>query len=153
LPDAQLISEIENGGLVNVDLPLKVSIPPDYVPQKSMRLRLYRRLASAPSTSELKDLEDEFVDRFGDLPDTVRNLFFQLKVKILAEQAGLSSITSENGQLVLRFPEGKLPQSIPNLNPAIRIGKTALWLPYKNHPDWADIIDETLQLLNFRNHA
>jgi len=153
LPDAQLISEIENGGLVNVDLPLKVSIPPDYVPQKSMRLRLYRRLASAPSTSELKDLEDEFVDRFGDLPDTVRNLFFQLKVKILAEQAGLSSITSENGQLVLRFPEGKLPQSIPNLNPAIRIGKTALWLPYKNHPDWVDIIDETLQLLNFRNHA
>lgn len=153
LPDAQLISEIENGGLVNVDLPLKVSIPPDYVPQKSMRLRLYRRLASAPSTSELNDLEDEFVDRFGDLPDTVRNLFFQLKVKILAEQAGLSSITSENGQLVLRFPEGKLPQSIPNLNPAIRIGKTALWLPYKNHPDWVDIIDETLQLLNFRNHA
>ncbi|NMC13769.1 MAG: transcription-repair coupling factor [Chloroflexi bacterium] len=153
LPQTRLISEAENGIPVNVDLPLQVSIPPDYVPQKSMRLRLYRRLASAQSISELNDLEDEFKDRFGTIPELVQNLFFQLKVKILAERAGLSSITSENGQLVLRYPEGKLPQSFPELNPAIRIGKTALWLSYKNNPDWAKIIFETLQQLNKLQHA
>lgn len=153
LPDARLIAEMDNGVLVNVDLPLQVCIPSDYVPEKSMRLRLYRRLASAQSISELKDLEDEFGDRFGGLPQLVQHLFFQLKVKILAERAGLSSITSENGQLVLRYPEGKMPPSFSELNPAIRIGKTALWISHKNHPDWADLLYDTLETLSNQNHA
>ncbi len=153
LPDARLMSDIESGIPVNVDLPIQVSIPQDYVPQKNMRLRLYRRLASAQSISELKDLEDEFNDRFGAIPELVQNLFFQLKVKILAERAGLSSITSENGQLVLRYPEGKMPQNFPGINAIIRIGKTALWLSHKNNPDWADILYDTLQELSSENHG
>ncbi|MBN1538089.1 MAG: transcription-repair coupling factor [Anaerolineales bacterium] len=153
LPDTRLISEIENGIPVNVDLPLQVSIPSDYVPEKTMRLRLYRRLAGAQSVSELKDLEDEFSDRFGSLPKLVQNLFFQLKVKIMGERAGLSSVTSENGQLVLRYPESKLPDQFPELNAGIRVGKTALWLSQKNNPDWADILYETLQSLSKERHA
>ncbi len=153
LPDARLISEFENAIPANVDLPLQISIPSDYVPQKNMRLRLYRRLASAQSISELKDLEDEFSDRFGALPQLVHNLMFQLQVKILAERAGLSSITSENGQLVLRYPEGKIPQNFPEINPVIRIGKSALWISYKNIPEWADMLYDTLQLLSKHNHG
>lgn len=153
LPETRLTAEMDNGILINVDLPIQISIPSDYVPEKSMRLRLYRRLANAQSISEIKDLEDEFGDRFGGLPQLVQNLFFQLKVKILAERAGLASITSENGQLVLRYPEGKMPHQFIDLNPAIRIGKTALWLSHKNHPDWAELLYNTLESLCKQNHA
>ncbi len=122
---------------VNVDLPLPASIPADYVADKNMRLLLYRRLADTRSTSEIEALTEEFTDRFGPPPEPVLNLLFQLRVKLLAEKAGLASIGGENGQLTLRFPEDALPTYLPpDLGPYLRVGKTALWFPYKTIPDW-----------------
>jgi transcription-repair coupling factor (superfamily II helicase) len=138
---------IEMGSPVNVDLPLAVSIPADYVADKSMRLRLYRRLASILSMVELDALVEEFNDRFGMPPEQVSNLLFQLKVKLLAEKAGLASVSAENGQLVLRFPDGTVPDTLPDLSSTVRIGKTALWMPYGSLPDWQDTLAEVLKKL------
>lgn len=132
---------------VNVDLPLPASIPPEYVPDKNMRLRLYRRLANTHSQQDIDALEEEFNDRFGLPPEQVRNLFFQLKVKLMAERAGLASISSENGQLVLRFPEGINPSQFTRLGPFVRVGKTALWMPHSGVPGWADHLLEVLEKL------
>ena len=41
----------------------------------------------------MEALEEEFGDRFGPLPVSVENLFFQASVKILGGNAGLASIT------------------------------------------------------------
>ena len=71
-------------------------------------------------------LKDEFFDRFGPLPEMVLNLFFQLEVRMLAEKAGLSSITMDSGQLVLRFPGEGIPSKLPDPGPDVRFGKTAL---------------------------
>jgi transcription-repair coupling factor (superfamily II helicase) len=92
-------------------------------------------------------LEEEFMDRFGPLPESVRNLLFQLKVKILAEAAGLSSIGGESGQIVLRFPEGAVPPDLPDLGPSVRVGKVALWMPFTTMPDWPQRLLEVLQKL------
>jgi transcription-repair coupling factor (superfamily II helicase) len=135
---------VEMGSPVNVDLPLAVSIPPTYVADKSMRLRLYRRLASIQSMVELDALVEEFNDRFGPPPEQVSNLLYQLKVRLLAEKAGLASVSAENGQLVLRFPDGTVPAAVPNLGPAIRVGKTALWMPYSSLPDWQGTLIEVM---------
>ena len=99
-----------------VDLPITINIPASYVADKMMRLRLYRRLADIRSLDEVQALEEEFKDRFGPPPEAVYNLFYQLKIKLVAEKIGLASINSENGQLVLRFPDGTLPDWIPELN-------------------------------------
>ncbi|HWQ84339.1 MAG TPA: hypothetical protein VN363_07220, partial [Anaerolineales bacterium] len=80
-------------------------------------------------------------------PEIVRNLFFQLKIKLFADQAGLASITSENSQLVLRFTEGELPELLPELGPAVRQGKTALWIPMNTLPDWPARLYEVLERL------
>jgi transcription-repair coupling factor (superfamily II helicase) len=132
---------------VNVDLPLAAGIPVDYVPDKSMRLRLYRRIADAHSLEELEALAEEFYDRFGALPADLENLLFQLKIKLLAEKAGLASVSSENGQLVLRFPEGEIPQDMPSPGAGVRIGKTALWIPYINLEDWRVFLIDVLERL------
>ena len=89
---------------VSVDLPLSVNIPLDYVSDQALRLQLYRRIASIASESELKQLKEEFKDRFGKLIEPVENLFFQLHIRLLGERAGLTSITNEGEQIVLRFP-------------------------------------------------
>ena len=59
-----------------------------------MRLGLYRRMADIRALDEVEALEEEFKDRFGPPPEAVYNLFYQLKIKLLAEKAGLASINS-----------------------------------------------------------
>ena len=133
---------------VNVDLPLPISIPASYVPDKGARLGLYRRMADMRSFSELDTLMEEFNDRFGPPPETVQNLFMQLKVKLLAEKAGLSSIGVESGQIALRFPDGRIPSDLPPLDSLVRIGKTALWMPFKESIDWNEKLVDVLQTLD-----
>jgi transcription-repair coupling factor (superfamily II helicase) len=131
----------------NVDLPIPASIPATYVTDKIMRLRLYRRIADLRTLPEVDSLEEEFIDRFGELPEAVSNLLYQIKIKLLAERAGLVSISNENGQLVLRYPENAMPETLPDLGPNVRVGKIALWMPYEGVENWPELLLDILQTL------
>jgi transcription-repair coupling factor (superfamily II helicase) len=118
---------------VNVDLPLAVGIPAEYIPDQDLRLRLYRRIADLRDESEVEALSSEFKDRFGPLPDMVKNLFYQMQVKLLAEKAGLSAISWESGQIVLKYPtstDEKAVERLTDLGPGIRGGKSAYWCSF-----------------------
>ncbi len=136
---------------VSVELPLPVSIPTEYVADKTIRLGLYRRIADLRASDEIDALNEELQDRFGPLPTPTHNLFYQLKVRLLAEQAGLATISAEGGQLVMRYPDNILPEVLPDLGPAVRIGKTALWMSYKALPDWQTLLVGILNSLK-TNH-
>jgi transcription-repair coupling factor (superfamily II helicase) len=135
----------------NVDLPLDVGIPAEYVPDKNMRLRLYRRIADLRSLSEVEALSEEFTDRFGPPPEPARNLLFQLKVKLLAEKADLSAVILESDQLALKFRRESPPANLPELGQGVRLGKTAIWLSYKTNADWLTTLLETLEQLGAAN--
>ncbi len=87
---------------IRLDLPLAFGLPPEYVPDTNLRLRLYRRLANIGNEEQVQEIEKELKDRFGPLPEPARNLMLQLRFKMLAREAGVRSIVVENGQLVLR---------------------------------------------------
>jgi transcription-repair coupling factor (superfamily II helicase) len=139
---------------VTVELPLDVGIPVEYVVDQEMRLKLYRRLANIQKEEEIDALADEFADRFGPLPEEVSNLFYQLRVKIKAEQAGLVSVALEGDQVVMRFPalpEGAPERKLPTLSPEIRTGKNAYWVkPPSSFRDWGpkllQILSDIIQL-------
>jgi transcription-repair coupling factor (superfamily II helicase) len=133
--------------LINVELPLDIGIPPDYVSDKNMRLRLYRRIADLRASSEIDALAEEFRDRFGPLPAQVENLLYQLKIKLFAQKAGLAAVSAEGDQIALRFRGGDAPADLPNLGSRVRLGRTALWFPYAGQPDWRDeLVDILLEL-------
>jgi transcription-repair coupling factor (superfamily II helicase) len=118
---------------VNVELPLAVGIPAEYIADQDLRLRLYRRIADLRDESEIDALASEFRDRFGQLPTTTQSLFYQMRVKLRAEKAGLSAITWESGQIVLRYPtsgDEKSGRSLADLGPGIRGGKNAYWCSF-----------------------
>ena len=144
---------------VNVDLPLAVGIPADYIPDQDLRLRLYRRIADLRDESEIDAIVSEFNDRFGTLPEMVQNLLYQMRIKLYAEEIGLASINMENGQIVLRYPPTSVGESAPHLRdlgPAVRGGKNAYWLAFgrdtpspalrdSGHlPDWPERLLEVL---------
>jgi transcription-repair coupling factor (superfamily II helicase) len=136
---------------VNVDLPLAVGIPAAYIADQDLRLRLYRRIADLRDETEIDALSSEFTDRFGKLPEMVENLFYQMRVKLRAEKAGLSAINWESGQIVLRYPassDDKDGQRLPDLGPGIRGGKNAFWCSFGKDEDWEEKLLEVLERLN-----
>ncbi len=145
IPSLPPVFNAEQPGIstpVSVDLPLTVNLPPDYVPDRDSRLRLYRRIAGLAGLEEVDALVEEFNDRFGPLPEPVVNLFYQLKLKLLAEKAGLVSVSNENGQIALRYPplpEG-VTRPIPPSIPEARSGKNTIWLPGTIHPAWRELL-------------
>jgi len=133
---------------VNVDLPLAVGIPANYITDQDLRLRLYRRIADLRDEIEIDALASEFKDRFGELPETVANLFYQMRVKVLAEKAGLAGISWESGQIVLRYPvlgEGKDVARLADLGPGVRGGKSSYWCSFGEQ--WQSRLLETLAKL------
>jgi transcription-repair coupling factor (superfamily II helicase) len=136
---------------VNVDLPLAVGIPADYIPDQDLRLRLYRRIADLRDESEIDAIASEFNDRFGLLPEMVQNLLYQMRIKLRAEKIGLASISLENGQILLRYPpaqEGGSTPRLRDLGPAIRGGKNAYWLMFGEKPSWPQLLLEVLVQLS-----
>lgn len=79
-----------NGTEINLRIP--ALIPEDYLADVHMRLVLYKRIASAKNSAELKDIQVEMIDRFGMLPDAVKNLFRQTELKLLAAKIGIVKI-------------------------------------------------------------
>ena len=133
---------------VNVDLPLAVGIPADYIGDQDLRLRLYRRIADLRDETEIDALASEFRDRFGQLPAMTQNLFYQMRVKLRAEKAGLSSVNWESGQIVLRYPtsgEEKDGKRLADLGPGIRGGKSSYWCSFGDI--WQARLLETLALV------
>jgi transcription-repair coupling factor (superfamily II helicase) len=129
----------------SVNLPLSIGIPPDYIPDQALRLKLYRRLADIKDEAALASIEMEFEDRFGPLPEEVQNLIYQIKVKLLAALAGLADVGFEGRQLVLRYPplpEGVESRNLPEIGKGIIAGKNAYRI-YFTDPDkepWREIL-------------
>ncbi len=100
-PDLQ--DPLEHGPEIELGLP--ALIPDDYMPDVHMRLVHYKRIASALSAADLKQLQIELIDRFGLLPTATQTLFELTRLKLLAQQLGVTKIQAENRGGTLRFGE------------------------------------------------
>jgi transcription-repair coupling factor (superfamily II helicase) len=88
-------------------LGLSVLIPEGYVPDLSVRLGLYRRLAEITSTEDLDAFAAELIDRFGALPDEVNNLLEVVAVKQLCRRLGVEKVEAGPKGAVIGFRAGQ----------------------------------------------
>jgi transcription-repair coupling factor (superfamily II helicase) len=98
-----------------VDLPLEAHLPDDYVPDEAQKLELYRRLARARTTGDIAAFRQEITDRFGAMPQPVIRLVEVAELRLVAEGAGVSSISREDGLLIVRFGAGLSRATAMNL--------------------------------------
>ncbi len=75
-----------------VNLHVAALIPEDYLPDVQSRLILYKRISGAQDENELEDLRGEIIDRFGLLPDSVKNLLQITSLKLQAQRLGILKI-------------------------------------------------------------
>jgi transcription-repair coupling factor (superfamily II helicase) len=137
---------------VTIDLPLPAFMPVDYVPDNTLRLRLYRRMAQLVKLDEVDAFAEELADRFGPIPDEVNNLLYQLRVKILASAAGVRAITIEKDKLAVRSPRLKTanrPMLQRRLGWGVRVSRRAVWVLHAEVPpqQWRVLLVQTLEAL------
>ncbi len=132
---------------VAIDLPLATAIPEDYVYDRQLRLQLYRRMSEFRSKAEIQSLAEELIDRFGELPEEVENLLYQLELRIIADQAGIISVSSENGQVLIQLPDGWPREVLPDLGSDVRTSKRGLWLRRSKGMNWKSMLVDVVEAL------
>jgi transcription-repair coupling factor (superfamily II helicase) len=120
-----------------LNLGQEVRIPPEYIDNENLRLRIYKRIAGVASDEEQEQVRRDLQDRFGPPPPAVNNLLEYALLKALAEKLLVASIDRRGDQIGLKFyddtPLG--PERIVELirkRRDLRLDPAGvLWLKYK----------------------
>ncbi len=101
--EINLDESFSSGSEINLRLPCL--IPDDYLPDVHSRLILYKRIANAENNTELRELQVEMIDRFGLLPEPVKNLFRATELKLRAQTIGIQKIEASASGGKLEFAD------------------------------------------------
>jgi transcription-repair coupling factor (superfamily II helicase) len=93
-----------------VDLQTAALIPEDYLPDIHARLVLYKRISSAETQEDLRELQIEMIDRFGLISEPIKTLFSVTELKQQAEKLGVKKIDANEGGGRIVFTKN------PNIN-------------------------------------
>jgi transcription-repair coupling factor (superfamily II helicase) len=86
---------------VRLDVNVDAYVPADYIPYEQAKVEVHRRIAGARELADLGMLKEELEDRFGDLPDPLRNLIALQQARIKLGQAGARAVTFRGGRLAV----------------------------------------------------
>ena len=101
-----------------VDFDMDAYIPSSYMKNEVQKLDMYKRVAEIENREELMDLQDELIDRFGELPQAVENLLNIALIKAMAHRVYVSEVTYTERTLRLvmekeaRLDAAKIPELI-----------------------------------------
>ncbi len=87
---------------IQINLPLPVYLPEDYLPEEHLRLKLYRRMGNLNTLEDVDAMGQELEDRFGQLPEPVVNLLYQLKLKVLSRAGGVKLLNAGSNHIMVR---------------------------------------------------
>jgi transcription-repair coupling factor (superfamily II helicase) len=87
----------------SITIGTSVLIPDHYVPDLTLRMQLYKRLASLTTDEAIEDFGAEIVDRFGPLPEQVRELMAIVGIKALCHRANVEKIEAGPRGVIIAF--------------------------------------------------
>ena len=88
---------------ITIDTDFELLFPDDYVNNITERLNLYTKLNEIKTEEELQKFESEIIDRFGELPTQVQDLFDSVRLKWIAAKMGLEKVIMKKGKLIGYF--------------------------------------------------
>lgn len=91
-----------------IDIDIKAYFPESYISDTRLRIGLYQRLDTVMSETELADLYDELIDRFGVPDEPVNNLLRLMQLKQIASEARILSIKQKKTNVYIKIdPEAE----------------------------------------------
>ena len=86
-----------------VDCDIDAYIPPSYIRNEYQKLDVYKRISGIENQEEYLDMQDELIDRFGEIPRSVENLLKIADLKALAHQAGVVEVDVKKQDITIQM--------------------------------------------------
>lgn len=84
-----------------VDLNIQAHIPESYISSLNQRLDIYRRISDIRTRDDALDVVNELVDRFGEIPESVKGLIDVALIRNTAASLGIYEIKQQEGAINL----------------------------------------------------
>ncbi|WP_430467271.1 transcription-repair coupling factor [Winogradskyella ouciana] len=88
---------------ITIDTDFELLFPDDYVNNITERLNLYTKLNDIKSEEDLDKFESDIIDRFGELPTQVEDLFDSVRLKWIATKMGIEKLVMKKGKMIGYF--------------------------------------------------
>ena len=100
-----------------VDCDINAYIPSSYIKNEYQKLDIYKRISAIENEEEYMDMQDELIDRFGELPKAVENLLKVAYLKALAHQAYVTEVNINRQEIrMAMYQKAKLKiEELPQL--------------------------------------
>lgn len=85
---------------IEMEVAMNGYIPHDYISDPEQKIEAYQRIATLSTEEEYHQIIEEFIDRFGDIPDSVYNIIVAARLKSLAQDIGFTKISEQKNELV-----------------------------------------------------
>ncbi len=86
-----------------INLHAPALLPNDYCSDVQERLTLYKRLANCESDDDLQALQEELIDRFGEMPPQTRTLLETHRLRMLVKPFGVAKMDASESQISIQF--------------------------------------------------
>lgn len=87
----------------SVDINVNAFIPDSYIPTSALRIEAYKKIAGIENQRERYLVEEEFEDRYGDIPSETFALMDIQMIKCRAQKLGIYEITHVEAGIVFRL--------------------------------------------------
>jgi len=96
---------VEEEIITEMNLPLDAYIPDSYIQDSTQKLLTYKRLSKVREESDLKDMETELKDRFGDIPQPLSNLLEIISLKCILSRAKIKKVEYADRHLIFHVTD------------------------------------------------
>lgn len=84
-----------------IDILIDAHIPETYISSPRNRISMYKRIASIENQTDAMDVLDEFFDRFGDPPSSVKDLIEVALIRNRAQNVGIYKVKQQGDSIVV----------------------------------------------------
>jgi transcription-repair coupling factor (superfamily II helicase) len=115
----EAVDELKNGVVVDqkeivnydfatqIKLGISLLIPENYITDLSLRMSFYKKIAAIKSSEEQEKITAEMIDRFGKMPDEVRNLMEVGHLKYQCKKIGIERLENVKDGILISFKDNK----------------------------------------------
>jgi transcription-repair coupling factor (superfamily II helicase) len=91
------------GIATEINLHTPALLPDDYAPDVHERLTLYKRFANCDSLEDVSAMQEELVDRFGELPPQAQSLLESHRLRLLCKPLGIVKLDATASGVTVQF--------------------------------------------------
>ena len=110
-----------------VECDIDAYIPAAYIKNEYQKLDIYKRISAIETEEEYMDMQDELMDRFGDIPRSVANLLMIAALRALAHKAYVTEVMVNRQEVRLlmyqkaRIQVDKIPELVQSFKGDLKL--------------------------------